>query len=150
MIFINVAIGKYGKDREEFEKRWGALKYDGKYLHPKNLGEVAEAIVKSHGGREKALKHLDTKSIEYYYCYFGLEGEDGDLLTPELIEKFRSGCACLHMNDTMTAKYEGRFDGKKKFNPYDLETKGQLYGKGLGDIEMSLISPEDEEVANKD
>lgn len=144
MIFFNVAMGKYGKDREEFEKRWGALKYDGKYLHPKNIGEVAEAIVKNHGGRENALKHLDSKSRDNYYCYFGLEGEDKDLLTPEFIEKFRSCFQCLHMNETMTAKYEGRFDGVKTFSPYNLETKGLLYGKGLGDVEMSLVSDNEE------
>ena len=131
-VFFNVLIGTYGKNREEFEIRWGSLVYDGKYLHPKNIGEVAEAIVKFHGGRENALKHLDAGSRDNYYDYFCIDGAGvRDIFSPESIERFRSMCACLNINERMVVKYEARFDGQEHLNPYDPESKEALYGKAV-------------------
>ena len=129
-VIVSVLRGQYGKDREEFEKKYGALMYDGKYLHPKNISEVAEAIVKFHGGRQEALKHLDSKSQGDYYEYFCLNGEgDDDLFKPETIDMVRKNLACLNMDERMEEKYKLRFDGEKTFNPYDLESKQKLYNK---------------------
>jgi len=131
-VVFSIMFGKYGKDREEFEKKYGALMYDGEYLHPKNIGDVAMAVVKSHGGRNNALKHLDSKSSSDYYEYFCLEGEgNDDLIQPETIENIRKTFACLNMDERMSEKYLARFDGQERLNPYDIESKPKLYGNAV-------------------
>jgi hypothetical protein len=46
-IAIKVLRGKYNDDREEFEMKWGALQYDGQYVHPKSITDVAIAVLKA-------------------------------------------------------------------------------------------------------
>ncbi len=136
-LIINVLMGAYGRDREEFEKKWGALKYNGEFLHPKSISDVAAFVVRVHGGREEALKHLDQGSRDNYYAYFCLEGEgDLDLFSQGTINSMRRLFSCCITDEKMVAKYEARFDGNKRLNPYNIETKSALYGNVIKDFEM--------------
>lgn len=124
-----VATGRYEKDREEFETKWGALQYNGKYLHPRSISDVAKAVVEHAGGLENALKHLDTKSQENFEAYFYMNSSgQEEMLSTECVDGFKNNLSCMTVTEE---KYLARFDGRTRLNPYSLESKGQLYGSAI-------------------
>lgn len=132
---VSIMIGGYSKQKEAFQKKWGALQIDGKYVHPTSISDVAAAIQK-HGG-DKVLEHLDTKSQENWDEYFAFNDEGKEQLMPEsIVKNVRAVCACVE--DSIDGKYLDRFDGEKRIDPYSLETKSKLYGK---ELEMTGACP---------
>ena len=125
---ISILLGSYSKQKEAFQKKWGALQIDGKYVHPASISDVAAAIQK-HGG-PKVLEHLDHKSQENWDEYFAFDEDGKKELVPEsFVNGVRSVCKCVE--DSIDGKYLDRFDGENRIDPYCLETKSKLYNKEL-------------------
>ena len=138
ILLYNIATGKYGKDRAEFEKKWGALNYGGKFVHPKSISDVAEAMVRNNGGAGNCLRYLDKRTRCNWNHYFYLEGMGKrQRVSPMLQKLVNTLCCCACVGDTLDKHYMNRYDGVDTHYPYHMSTKRMLYPG----INMESIPP---------
>lgn len=125
---LQVGMGRYNRDKEKFQRKWGALSYEGKFVHPKSITDVAAALVKHNGGPANCLRYLDTQSRCNWNHYFCLEGKGEDQLVWDLIRVFVDATpGCVSTGGRLDADFLSRFNGVDKFDPYDISTKMKSY-----------------------